>query len=244
MTDSGPPTDLGTIYAVGQRRRPGGLFPPSSGGSGGSSDIPPDEAQETEEDEQAGGGLPLPPCSDPGTALEWNADAAAAEAAKEFARMAAARMPPEDLNTREWSCYLYRAADGSVQRGPITYGDPFANGGVGTVTPSDTGLDPATIIGSVHSHASGSHLPSTGPGPGLENRGDIGHVITTSQWVSSYGGNGSIFRGYIIAQNQGPAGFVPYNQINIYTPETVQAARDTNTPGPEVNPEAEPCPGN
>lgn len=43
MTDSGPPTDLGTIYVVGQRRRHGGQFP-SGGGSGGGSDIPPDEA--------------------------------------------------------------------------------------------------------------------------------------------------------------------------------------------------------
>lgn len=33
MTDT--TTDLGTVWVVGQRRRPGGTFPPASGGGGG-----------------------------------------------------------------------------------------------------------------------------------------------------------------------------------------------------------------
>jgi hypothetical protein len=157
-------------------------------------------------------------------ALEWNADAAAAEAAKELARLASEMVPSENLNIREWGCYLYRASDGSIRMGPPNHGDPFTSGHVGNVRLSDEGIDPATIIGSVHSHGSGSHVPSTGPGPGLEDRGDIGHITSMSTFVSANGGNGSAVRMYIVAQNQGPAGFVPYNQINLYTPETAQRA--------------------
>lgn len=202
MTDT---TTLPDVYSVGQRRNPGGTFPPAAGGGGGGSlgDPPGRTIHQAGEDPDPP--QPSDPCSHPDTALEWNADAAAAEAAKEFAKQAAARQPPEDLNRREWACYLYRAADGSIQMGPVTSGDPFANGGVGTVTPSNQGIDPATIIGSVHSHSSGSHLPSTGPGPGLEDRGDIGHVISTADWITANNGNGSVFRAYIVAQNQGPA---------------------------------------
>lgn len=232
------PTTLPDVFSVGQRRSPGGTFP-TTGKSGDDSFPQQNEDEKPPPYTEA----PSDPCASPETALEWDADAAAAEAAKEFARKAAARQPPEDLNTREWSCYIYREADGSIQTGPVTFGEPFANGGVGTVTPSNEGIDPATIVGSVHSHSSGSHLPSTGPGPGLEDRGDIGHVISTADWITANNGNGSIFRAYIVAQNQGPANFVPYNQINVYTPDTVEAARETGTAGPEVNPEGQPCPG-
>ena len=238
------PDQLPGIEVVGQRRLPGGTFPTggSAGTGGGTGD---------------GGGVhqnevgmedPPPPtqdpCADPELAREWNADAAAAQAAREFARLAAERSPPEDLNTREWACYLFVAPDGSIQAGPITFGDPFEFGGVGTVRPSDAGIDPATIIGSVHSHATGSHIPSTGPGPGWADRGDIGHVMSTAEWVTANGGRGDLFRMYIVSQNQGPANFDPYNQINVYTPATAQEARDTFTAGPEVNPEAAPCPAN
>lgn len=199
MPDS---TTLPDVFSVGQRRSPGGTFPSggtTGGGSGEGSSFP-----QQNEDEQPPPYTEAPsdPCASPETALEWNTDAAAAEAAKEFARQAAARQPPEDLNKREWACYLYRAVDGSIQMGPVTSGDPFANGGVGTVTPSIDGIDPATIIGSVHSHSSGSHLPSTGPGPGLEGRGDIGHVISTAEWITANNGNGSLFRAYIVAQSR------------------------------------------
>lgn len=231
---SGPPTDLGTIYVVGQRRRPGGLFPSGSGGSGGGSDIPPDVAQEAEEDDQGGGSLPLPPCSDPETALEWNADAAAAEAAKELARLAAARTPPESINQREWGAFLYRNSDGSIRIGPINSGREFQSGGVGSVVLIRDGLD-SDIVGFVHNHRSGSHLPSDGPDQ--DNPGDIQVLEQLIQATEN-----PDLRMYIVAQNQGSAGFTPYNQINVYNASNARSARDSFTPGPEVNPEASPCP--
>lgn len=111
MTDA---TNLGDIYVVGQRRAPGGTFPSGGGGGGGQGEDPGVQQNEVTDPTY----VPPPnPCDNPDAALEWNADAAAAEAAKEFARQAAARNPPETLNVREWGCYLYRAADGSIQLG-------------------------------------------------------------------------------------------------------------------------------
>jgi hypothetical protein len=142
-------------------------------------------------------------------------------------------IPPETLDGREWGCYLYRASDGSIRLGPITSGLPFSMGGVGTVGLSYDGIDPSTIVGSVHSHSSGNHLPSSGD---PNSPGDIQHLDGTV----AFSGNSSA-RLYIVARNQGPAGFEPYNQINVYDQDTAQEARDTSTPGPEVNPEAAPC---
>lgn len=230
MTD---PTPVDDISVVGQRRRTSaGSFPPSGGGgSSGSGGIHQNEV-----------GMeppppPMPvshPCDDPETAEEWNIDAAAAKAAKEFARLAAERTPPETLNNREWGCYIYREADGSIHLGPITWGDPFQSGGVGSVTPSHEGLNPVNIVGSVHSHSSGNHLPSSGH---PDSPGDIQHL----DGLVNFTQNDSA-RLYIVAQNQGPAGFTPYNQVNVYNKYTARNARDTFTPGPEVNPEAAPCP--
>lgn len=228
MTDTLPDVEV-----VGQRRWPGGSFPGGGGGGGaGDPDHPvllgdplePGLAPETI----------AHPCDD-SRALDWNADAAAAEAAKEFARLAAARIPPETLNDREWGAYLYRAPDGSIHIGPIALGPPFSNGGVGTVNPPTAGLDPSTIVGSIHSHGSGNHIPSDG---NEQFPGDIDHL----NGLVAFSGNSSA-RLYIVAQNQGPADFVPYNQINVYNQATAQAARSSFTPGPEVNPDAEPCPG-
>jgi len=109
MTDQ-PPTDYpGDVWATGQRRQPDGSFPSGGGGAGtgvggiNQNDLDPaDPGTPTDPEAQAD------PCADPETALEWNADAAAAEAAKEFARLAADQTPPEDLNTREWGAYLSR----------------------------------------------------------------------------------------------------------------------------------------
>lgn len=230
MTDT---TNLGTIWVVGQRRAPGGTFP-SGGSSGGAGDSGGVHQREVDPDPEEPPYSPPDPCADPATALEWNTDAAAAAAAKEFARLAAERTPSETLNTREWGCYLYRAADGSIQRGPITFGDPFSNGGNGTVTLSDVGINPSTIVGSVHSHGSGNHLPSSG---NAEFPGDIQHL----DGMVSFSGNSSA-RLYIVAESQGPVGFLPYNQINVYNQTTAQQARDSFTPGPEVNPDGMPCP--
>jgi hypothetical protein len=94
MTDTGPPAELDDVVVTGQRRKdPHEPFPQR----------PEPVVWEGQHAEKLPGMDEAPdPCADPETALEWNADAAAAEAAKEFARRAEARIPPETLNTREW----------------------------------------------------------------------------------------------------------------------------------------------
>lgn len=129
---------------------------------------------------------------------------------------------------------LYRAANGSIQMGPITWGNPFSNGGVGSVEPALSDIDPLTIVASIHSHSSGSHLPSDGTD---QAPGDIQYL----DWLAGITQNPNV-RMYIVAQNQGPVGHVPYNQINFYNKATAASNRSTFTKGPEVNPDAEPCP--
>lgn len=90
MPQDAPPTVIDDITVTGQRRtNPTQPFPerpePPTG--------PVDPDTPSIDDET---GL-IDPCARPETALDWNADAAAAEAAKEFARLAAARRPSEDL---------------------------------------------------------------------------------------------------------------------------------------------------
>ncbi len=138
------------------------------------------------------------------------------------------------MNKREWGAYLYRRADGSIRIGPINFGPEFQAGGVGGVALIRDGAD-ADIIGFVHSHSSGNHLPSDGPD--MNNPGDL--QVLDSIVASS--GNPDV-RMYIVAQNQGPAGFSPYNQINFYNASNALSARQSGTAGPEVNPEGVRCP--
>lgn len=234
MTNTGPATNPGDITVTGQRRRPNGSFP-SGGGGGGSgegSGTSPDIQDEPDTGQP--GVSPPNPCADPATALEWNADAVVAGAAQEFVQRAANRNPPEDLEVREWGAYLYQDANGSVRLGPINFGDPFVNGGGGSVVLLEDGSQ-TSIIGSVHSHSLGNHLPSDG---NTQYPGDIQHLAS----MAAYSGNASV-RLYIVSRNTGPAGFTPYPQINVYNNATARSARDTFTPGPEVNPNGQPCPG-
>jgi len=218
---------------VGQRRAPGGAFP-SAGGSGSGDHGNDGTHSNQDEGEQPGLETPFNPCAQPSTALEWNTDAAAAEAAKQMAQAAANQTPPEDLNTREWGAYLYRAGDGSIHVGPVSHGDPFSFGGNGEVRLELGNFDPSQIVGAVHSHSVGNHLPSpTGP----DGRGDLRAL----EGLADYAGNNDV-RYYIVAQNTGYAGFNQYNQINVYNNQTAEAAINANQAGPEVNPEGTPCP--
>ncbi len=233
MTQEPPPTQVDDIVVRGQRRRPGGAFP--SGGGGGGDDggetgtFPDirDDPNPTEGEDTSSN-----PCANPSTALEWNADAAAGKATKDFKDRAAARTPAEDLTTREWGAYLYRMPDGSVRVGPVNFGDPFQSNGLGSVELLEDG-PPGDIVGFVHSHGSGNHLPSDGP---PDSPGDI-QVLAA---VIAYSVNPDI-RMYIVAPNQGPAGHVPYNQINVYNSSNARSARDGFTNGSEVNPQGLPC---
>lgn len=226
-------TNPGDIWVVGQRREPGGSFP--SAGGGGTGDHGNGGTHSNQDEvEEPGLETPFNPCAQAGTALEWNADAAAAEAAKQMAQNAASQTPAETLNTREWAAYLYRDAAGSIQVGPISPGPPFSSGGVGSAPLVLGNFTPSQIVGAVHSHSVGNHLPSPA------NPQGSGDVVTLAGLVN-YTGNADV-RFYIVAPNTGPAGFTQYNQINVYNNQTAQAAIDANQAGPEVNPEGTPCP--
>jgi hypothetical protein len=245
MTDSGPPTDLGTIYVVGQRRRPGGLFPSSSGGSGGGSDIPPDEAQETEEDEQAGGGLPLPPCSDPNTARDWNADAAAAKVIKDLKALAAATHPNEaNFNSREYGAALWELPDGSIIAGPLRYGamtfyeaaQAGANGQEARGTVEIDWTAPSTdavLIGMVHTHGMGSFLPS-GYSHDTDDQANLSYVIGFRDYQRP--GTGDQAKIYIAANEPGEYENLGPTKIHVYD----KSNRDTAISG-EKGPEAKSC---
>lgn len=148
MTDT--TTDLGTIWVVGQRRAPGGTFPPASGAgtgsSGGDGGVEPELVDPDPEDPPWS---PPHPCDDPETAREWNADAAAAEAKREFERQAAER-GDDGLFSREWHAFLYEDATGRVYVGPVSAGSQ------GAVAPDTTGMTPDNLVGFIHNHPGGA----------------------------------------------------------------------------------------
>jgi len=238
---TGPATDLGTITVVGQRRTPGGSFPQRGGGGGGGglgddgiqqNQVSPDEPPPP---------LVQDPCANPETALEWNADAAAAKAVTDFVETALRENGEDGLGIREYGAWLYRRADGSVAVGPITWGDPFypaPPSGRANVTLSYGDIRYGSIIGSIHSHNPGSFLPSTGS----DNQGgDIGVLRFTQGLINDYGGDGSVARIYIVAPRLVGAGEAQTNKITVYNESNVQSAAD-GVEGPEVNPDAQPCP--
>lgn len=224
MTDTGPPTTLSDVYSIGQRREPGGNFP-SAGTGGGSSHNNPGGLNQNE----VGLGEPEPvtqsgPCANPETALEWNADAAAAEALR---RMQDDANDPL-LDGRERSFVIYRDRNtGRIRLGNIAVG---ANMG-GSVTPDMTGIDFADVVGMIHSH------PGSGPYPSGPDQSNF-----TSFWqpqIAGAGGNASQFRIYMVGTRTDPGG-QPRLQIRVYNETNLDG--DEENPGPEVNPDGEPCP--
>ncbi len=88
MTDTGSPSELDEIVVTGQRLQPNGLFPPGPGGGGPGGGGSGGDHQNQVDDPGTQPSQPAAPhpCEDPETAIDWNADAAAAEAKKEFER--------------------------------------------------------------------------------------------------------------------------------------------------------------
>tara|TARA_R110002051_G_C8601147_1_gene480438 strand:- start:70 stop:705 length:636 start_codon:yes stop_codon:yes gene_type:complete len=211
MTD---PTNPGDISVVGQRRRPGGSFP---GGGGGGKDETIGEVPETEE-------LPDPleevtpdPCADSVLAVDWNADAAAAEAFSGF-KVKAAELGDTGLYQREFGAKIYQHPDGSIYLGPITWGDPMT----GTFNFDESGMTQANLVGEIHSHPSPQMEPSAA---------DWTRLNTFSDWTQRN------FRTYIASrdQNDPTSDFA----VRVYDKSSDQSS---DNPGPEVNPEAKPCP--
>lgn len=240
MTQEPPPTLVDDIVVRGQRRWPGGTFPTLGGGGGYGED--PEGPSPIEVGQEPDPPTSTDPCADPATAIPWNTDAAAAEAAKAFAEDAA-RMGEDGLNHRERGAYIIQRPDGTITIGPIHYSDPFGSDGDNShvfVDLTYRDIDPSWIIGSVHSHPTGAHRPS-GPGPSGIG-GDIDHFAGVQQLMQFHGRDPADAVLYVVAQNQVGGGQTPYNQINVYDQTNIEESQTEFEVGPEVNPDAMPCP--
>lgn len=214
MTDT---TNLGTVWVVGQRRRPNGTFPPAStGGGGGLGEDGGIQQDEIDPDGSGPDGPALDPCSNPATALDWNADAAAAEAKRQF-EAKAQELGDDGLYEREFGAQIYQRADGSIYLGPVTYGDPMT----GTFGFDESGATQGNLVGEIHSHPGGNLVPSAA---------DWARLDHWSGWT------GRNFRSYVVARD--PAD--PNSEFRIRVYDTT-SDRDIDAIGPEVNPEATQC---
>jgi len=221
------PDTLPDIEVVGQRRRPNGTFPQRGGGSGGGglggeggehqnevgeNDPPPDQ---------------IDPCASPDTALDWNADAAAAEGKKEFERRGREEDGDDGHLSRERYAFILQREDGSL------YLSSIATGGPNWVNPNEVSgqVTPFNVVGMVHNHPGGSQAPSGDDWAGF----DIYY-----NYVLQHAGleRANQLRIYIIARDTNSTS--PALQIKAYNN---QSSRDSDAEGDEVNPEALPCPG-
>lgn len=225
MTDTGP-TNPGEIFVVGQRRRPDGTFPPAPGGGGPGGGSSGGEHQNQVEDPGTQPYVPPPhPCDNPEAALEFNADAGAAEGLRRF--QADANDPL--LDSRERSVVVARnPVTGQIYLGNMRVGEPFA----GEVPFDMTGIDPAHIIALMHSHA------GSGPYPSGPDR-----TVLFPYWVEQIalaGGDPSLLRLYMVGTRADP-GEAARLQIRVYNQTNLDG--DEANPGDEVNPDAQYCPG-
>lgn len=232
MTD---PTTLPDVVSVGQRRRPGGVFPTAGGGGGGNTGDSPGRTIDLDP------GDPEPPqqtdpCAHPDTALPWNADAAGAYAVQKFLEKAAeigfadAPNGVPNLRNREFGSFLIRGPGASITLTPTTVGEAG--------DPTSLELDPhnttpSNYQGDVHSHPFGNPLPS---------QDDWNTFMANNDLARRAGRSNETFYMYIIAadQNGGP----PITYVYQDGPRPVGSpdpAKPTQ-PGPEVNPDAQPCP--
>ena len=233
-------TTVEGITVVGQRRVASGLgFPIRPGGAGRG------EEENTLPDDPNWGQPELlvrDPCANPASALAWNADAAGAGAVAKFLLKAAelgfADAPggtPSLLN-REFGSFLVRGSGHSVSTGPVTAGPPRDQTNpnwVSTLTIDPTGVTPANYQGDVHSHPNGNPLPS---------EADWISFMASNQQARDAGRTGETFYMYIVAagQNGGPPTIRVY-QDGPRAANSPNPARPT-AEGPEVNPDAQPCP--
>lgn len=197
MTDT---TNLGTIWVVGQRRTPGGSFP-SAGSGGGVGDDGGVHQLEVDPDPEDPPYSPPDPCADPATALEWNADAAAAEGLRRMQEDADDPL----LDSRERSVVTARnPVTGEIYLGNMLVGEPFA----GEVPFDMTGIDPAHIVGLMHSH------PGSGPYPSGPDRTDV--FPYRADQISQAGGNPAQLRLYMVGARADHPGWPSRLQIRVY----------------------------
>lgn len=231
MAQDGGTTELEEIVVVGQRRPPGSTG--GFGGGGGFGWLPEEQLQLPEDPNAGGGGPDLHPCQTGGS-LDWNADAAAAEALKGMIDAALREHGNSDFANREYGALLCEGIDGRVSVGPIRWGDPILDE---TGTPTNPGSQPTveipvtdcgggTIIGMVHTH------PGVGTGTIAPSDSDVGWIDYINQVRQDSAG-----RIYIIARENSNESY----KIYVYDERNSDSSQ-TGQPGPEVNPEGLPCP--
>ena len=183
----------------------------------------------------------IDPCADPATALPWNADAAAAEAAEAFLEAAAnlgfADAPDgtPSLANREFGRGLARGPNNTVWGNVVSWGvPPVPPGTTSGMTLDFTGITSYDYLGDVHSHPNGNPLPSQEDWDGFMQNNSNARGLA--------GRTNETFYLYVITvdQNGNPS------RIHVY--EDGPRAADSTDPsrptavGPEVNPDAQPCP--
>lgn len=222
MTDTGPPTDLGTLPPVpGQRRNDASeMFPQRPD---------PSEPSQHQGENQEHDPIERPdPCADPVTRRAWNADAAAAKSAEDIFRLPASLNDGSTLANREFGTNLLVSPNGSVARSsvPISLGDPATPGLIPNVGIDNTGRTDENWMGDLHNHPSGDGRLSDGEWTAFVN--EMSRLSATTQRtdlaiVSVYVLvlDSTAQKGYrIYAYNRD----TPYGQL-----------------GQEVNPDAQPC---
>ena len=231
------PDQLPGVEIVGQRRLPGGAFP--TGGSSGTGGGPGEGGVHQNEVGMEDPPVSTPdPCADPDTALPWNADAAAAAAVGAFldaaGQLGYADAPggSPSLSNREFGQGLARSGS-SVSGNQVSWGSPVSPGATSSMSVDMTGITQANYIGDVHSHPNGNPLPS------LE---DWNGFLGNNRAAREYGRTDETFYMYIIAVDSsgGPPSIFVY-QDGPRAANSPDPTRPT-TVGPEVNPEAQPCP--
>ncbi len=239
MTDTGPGTPVDDIIVTGQRARGespfAGLQWPSRGGGSG------DQQLELGEDEMGGGRGPSDEeqqCATEENRRQWNADARAAEAVEAFLDKARAG-GEDDLANREFGALLCDMGGGNVVLGPITPGPPildengqqifYEGGRIGVAIPPD-GCSGGLVVGSVHSHPSGSVSPSND---------DFDHA----QWHISHNNAAPNFGIYIVALVPNPLDGGYDYVVSRSEVEDRQAANEGELDPTWINPDARPCPG-
>lgn len=236
MTDL-PPTNPGDVVITGQRRRSDGTFP-SRGGGGG---IPGDDGGVHQDELDPDGnpdGPPLDPCSNPASALPFNADAAGAGSVPAF-RAKAAELGGADapngvpvLTHREFGRALGRSG-ASVFGNNVRYGDPLAAGATFYEMYMDyTGVGPSSYIGFAHTHPNGDALPSVE---------DWNEFMRVNELARGEGRTSETFYLYITAVGQNGAPDRTYVYQDGPRPTYSDAPPRPLILGAEVNPDAQPC---
>lgn len=231
-------TDLGEIVVTGQRRQPSGQFPSAGGGGGGGGDTGTPQQNEVSPNDPPPP-EPFNPCANVSTALPWNADAAGVASVADFLGAAAtlgfadAPNGTPQLSNREFGRGLARGPNGSVIGNAVSWGPPIPPGGVGGMTVDFTGIDVLDYLGDSHSHPNGNRLPSIEDWDGF---------MRNNRAARNAGRTNEYYYMYVFAVNaDGRSGTSHVYRDGPRSANSADPARPT-VEGPEVNPNAQPCP--